>query len=29
MTSKITLYFDIVSPFAYIAFHALQVSPGN
>lgn len=27
MTSKITLYFDIVSPFAYIAFHALQNSP--
>lgn len=23
--SKITCYFDIVSPFAYIAFHVLQV----
>lgn len=23
---KITLYFDVVSPFAYIAFHALRVS---
>jgi len=23
---KITLYFDIVSPFAYIAFHVLRVS---
>lgn len=23
---KITLYFDIVSPFAYIAFHVLKVS---
>lgn len=22
---KITLYFDVVSPFAYIAFHALSV----
>lgn len=26
---KITLYFDIVSPFAYIAFHALEVSLRN
>lgn len=24
-TPKITLYFDIVSPFAYIAFHVLRV----
>lgn len=23
---KITLYFDVVSPFAYIAFHVLRVS---
>lgn len=23
---KITLYFDIVSPFAYMAFHILRVS---
>ncbi|KAF7718034.1 Uncharacterized protein PECH_002366 [Penicillium ucsense] len=26
-TPKVTLYFDIVSPFAYIAFHVLQHSP--
>ncbi|KAJ5175257.1 uncharacterized protein N7482_001134 [Penicillium canariense] len=26
-TPKITLYFDIVSPFAYIAFHVLKASP--
>jgi hypothetical protein len=25
MAKKITLYFDIVSPFAYIAFSVLQV----
>lgn len=25
---KITLYVDIVSPFAYIAFHVLKVGQG-
>lgn len=24
---RVTLYFDIGSPFSYIAFHALKVSP--
>lgn len=23
---KITLYFDVVSPFAYLSFHVLRVS---
>lgn len=23
---KVTLYFDVVSPFAYLAFHVLRVS---
>lgn len=26
MSMKITLYVDVVSPFAYIAYHVLRVS---